>query len=119
MKIVLNDKGLAVVTAETLSESIKLQEQFMGEPKKKMGRPFGSVNRKEYVPGTGKQTRKIERRKDCPYCGKRVKRLRLHMLQKHPVEYRKMFGNTTTGGKSVTDLIDNGGWSRMKKLAVN
>lgn len=110
MNISLNKSGLAVVTAETMKESIKLQEQFFGtpEPKHKMGRPIGSKN-----------NRKIEHKKDCPYCGKRVKRLRLHMLQKHPVEYRKMFGEVTTGGQSVQNLIDNGGWSRSRKLVVN
>jgi hypothetical protein len=117
MKIILNEKGFAIVTSESLSESIKLQEQFMG---KRMGRPFGSKNeRKEYVPGTGKKTRRVERRKDCPYCGKRIKRLRLHILQKHPVEYKRLYGELTTGGKSVQGLIEDGGWSRMKKLIVN
>lgn len=107
MKIILNEKGFAIVTSESLSESIKLQEQFL-KPEPKMGRPVGSKNE-----------RKLERRKDCPYCGKKVKRLRLHMLQKHPVEYQKMFGNVTTGGQLVQNLIENGGWSRSRKLVVN
>jgi hypothetical protein len=110
MKIVLNERGLAIVTAETLNESIRLQELCfeVPPPNKKMGRPVGSKN-----------GRKIERKKDCPYCGKRVKRLRLHMLQKHPVEYKRMYGDTTTGGQSVQNLIENGGWSRSRKLVVN
>jgi hypothetical protein len=107
MKIILNEKGFAIVTSESLSESIKLQEQFMG---KKMGRPYGSKNE-----------RKLERRKDCPYCGKRIKRLRLHILQKHPMEYKKLYGEVTTGGKTVDSLMNgNNGWERrMKQLVVN
>lgn len=110
MRIVLNDRELAIVTAETLSESIKLQEVCFEVPKPnhKMGRPVGSKN-----------GRKIERKKDCPYCGKRCKRLRLHILQKHPVEYKRLYGDLTTGGKSVQGLIDDGGWSRSRKLVVN
>ena len=110
MKITLNEKGFAIVTSESLSESIKLQGWFVKRPEleHKIGRPLGSKNR-----------RKIEHRKACSYCGKMVKRLRLHILQVHPTEYKKLYGEVTTGGQSVQNLIENGGWSRMKKLVIN
>jgi len=108
MKITLNEKGFAIVTSETLNESIKLQEQFTGQHAKKMGRPIGSRNE-----------RKLERRKECPICGKPVKRSRTHMLQKHPADYKKKYGDTTSGGRTVDSLVGGSGWSRRMKVTSN
>ena len=106
MNIALNNKGLAVVTAETMRESIRLQELFVeNSAPKKYGRPIGSKNKR-------KGTWNGKHKKVCQFCGKFCKNLKLHMLQKHTEEYKKLYGDVTSTGKPIGDTYT---WTRGRK----
>ena len=104
MKITLSEKGFIVATSETMAESIKLQELFLGKPEK----TIRSVGKQWQTSTSNAWSRKHKR--TCEVCGKQYKNLRLHFLTAHPVQYKLIYGDTTVSGKTVEQAMLDKPW---------